>query len=51
MTGGVMVEGGLSYQALLHGSSTDSIRPDDLTYVEDGGLAFMPGAIVDTHFG
>lgn len=50
MSGGVMVEGGMSYEALKFGASDDAVLPDHLLYVADGGIGFAGDVIVDTHF-
>eukprot|EP00095_Tigriopus_kingsejongensis_P000431 maker-scaffold171_size289870-snap-gene-1.37 protein:Tk00431 transcript:maker-scaffold171_size289870-snap-gene-1.37-mRNA-1 annotation:"hypothetical protein CAPTEDRAFT_193384" len=50
MSGGVMVSGGMSYDALAYGSSTDSEYEDDLTYEAAGGMGLAAGLVVDTHF-
>ena len=45
-----MIKGGLSYEALKYGSSTDSPHSDDLTYDKDGGIGLLPGIVTDSHF-
>ena len=34
----------------LYGATTDASHPDDLQYDPEGGLGFLPGLVVDTHF-
>ncbi|KAK7094812.1 cyanophycinase-like [Littorina saxatilis] len=46
----VMVTGGVSWDALKDGAQTSSKHTDDLTYNPDGGLGFLEGYVIDTHF-
>ena len=34
----------------MYGATTDASHPDDLQYDPEGGLGFLPGLVVDTHF-
>jgi hypothetical protein len=49
-----VVKGGVSYDALLYGSfpdhEPDSARRDAMVYSSLGGLGFMKGYVLDTHF-
>ncbi|XP_050400418.1 cyanophycinase [Patella vulgata] len=47
----VMVEGGVSYDALRYGAHTSSSHSDDLVYNQHGGTGLFDGYILDTHFG
>ncbi|TRY73597.1 hypothetical protein TCAL_03345 [Tigriopus californicus] len=50
MSGGVMVNGGMSYNALKYGSATDSPHADDLVYDQNGGFGLAKDLVIDTHF-
>ncbi|XP_018019128.1 cyanophycinase [Hyalella azteca] len=50
---GPMIDGGLSYNAVAYGAYAGGYNPDypdDLCYIEDGGLGLVRGYVVDTHF-
>lgn len=51
LTGSVLITGGKSYQALRDGSTPDSTFEDYLSYDPRGGLGFLPGFLLDSHFG
>lgn len=43
--------GGMSWDALRYGAfSTPGHRRDDLVYDPHGGLGFLDGYVLDTHF-
>ena len=45
-------EGGVSWEALRYGVHTtfSEDHPDDLVYNPSGGLGFLDGFVIDTHF-
>lgn len=53
-TANYMIKSGVSYDALLYGSfpdhEPDSTRRDAMVYSSLGGLGFMKGYVLDTHF-
>lgn len=51
LTGSVLITGGKSYQALRDGATPDSTFEDYLSYDPRGGLGFLPGFLLDSHFG
>ncbi|XP_072046608.1 cyanophycinase-like [Amphiura filiformis] len=49
----VMINGGLSYEALRYGASSGGYNPnypDDLSYDEFGGIGMVSGMVLDSHF-
>ncbi len=52
MTSTVMVQTGHSYAGILNGAQPDVETPQEweLTYDPEGGLGFVPGILVDSHF-
>ena len=51
LTGAVMPLSGESYEALLRGAHPDETNDDlDLVYDPEGGMGFLPGYVLDTHF-
>ncbi|XP_076436143.1 cyanophycinase-like [Babylonia areolata] len=50
MPSSVMVTGGRSWNALKYGAMEFSFSADNLTYDSAGGLGFLDGYVIDTHF-
>ncbi len=51
LTGSVMPVAGESYNALLNGAHPEETGDDlDLVYDPEGGMGFLPGFVLDTHF-